>query len=569
MKKQPAVRPILFMIWTIVVLYIGANCKKTDSGSIYNKPKANFTFIIKNQGSLPDTVSFTSTATNSTSLRWDFNNGITSTLATPQTVYTRSGTYNVKLVVSSQYGADSVTMQVKITLNKPTPDFDFTIRKQGFLPDTVDFVSTTKNATSLKWYFGDGKSDTANNPSNIFTLQGAFYVKLVATNAAGSDSITKQVNLTLNKPIAGFNFTTSNLEVLPVTLTTTNTTVGSNTTYAWTFGTNTSTQINPTDNFTSGGIYNIKLVATNASGSDSITKELRISPYPQTYSSISAGLLNLFAWEGDWPGNKVMILSRNINLDRATMFNWLKTMDTTYNYYKACTGRDPAVYSPTYINNHTTISDVPSTCGAGCSYVGFTGIELQNGFFDFNYNAIYNYNQFDHLCFYEFGRNFWFFGSKLDYKEPTSFPVAGTFAVWMGSVEGRDAVGVPGFTYNGQTYQQFKSMFAGYVDQYVASPNLNWGNTFAVNSGIPGVCNAADLFTSMCMRLKRDYGGNNFLYNIWKNVTLRPDAVTTQDAVDNFFLAACKTGNKNLTSLFTTWKIPLSASALSTASQYP
>ncbi|MBN9386309.1 MAG: PKD domain-containing protein [Chitinophagaceae bacterium] len=486
--KQPTVRPILFMIWTIVVLYIGLNCKKTDSGSISNKPKADFTFIIKNQGVLPDTVSFASTTTNGASLRWDFDNGITSTLATPQTVYTRSGTYNVKLAVSNQYG---------------------------------------------------------------------------------TDSITKQISVTLNKPIAGFNFTTSNLEVLPVTLTTTNTTVGSNVTYTWAFGDGTSTQINPINTYTSGGIYNIKLVATNASGSDSITKELRISPYPQTYSSISAGLLNLFAWEGDWPGNKVMILSRNRDLDRTIMFKWLKTMDTTYSYYKACTGRDPAVYSPTYIKNHTTISDVPSTCGAGCSYVGSTGIELQNGFFDFNYNAIYNYNQFDHLCFYEFGRNFWFYGSKLDYKETASFPVAGTFAVWMGSVEGRDAVGVPGFTYNGLTYQQFKSMFASYVDQYVANSTLNWGNTFAVNSGVPGVCNAADLFTSMCMRLKRDYGGNNFMYNIWKNVALRPDAGTTQDAVDNFFLAACKTANKNLTILFQTWRFPLSASATTAASQYP
>jgi len=244
-------------------------------------------------------------------------------------------------------------------------------------------------------------------------------------------------------------------------------------------------------------------------------------------------------------------------------------MDTTYNYYNSATGREPSIYAPTFINNRTTIADVPATCGAGCGFLGATGLELQNGFFDINYNAINSTNQYDHLCFYEFGRNFWFYGDKLNYKEAGSFPIAGSFAVWMGSIEGRDAIGVAGNTVNGETYVQAKIRFASFVDTYVANASLNWSNTLAVDSGIPGVCNAADLFTSMCMRLKRDYGGETFLKNIWKNVSMRPDAVTTQDAITNFFLASCKTANKNLTTLFQSWKFPLSAAALTSAAQYP
>lgn len=540
-------------------------CKKTDDTKRNNKPKADFTFVVKNPGKVPDTVTFTSTSSNAVSFAWHFGNGSTAAVANPQTVYTAAGTYNVKLIATNPYGSDSVTKPVTITLDKPTPNFTFTVRNQGYLPDTVDFVSTTANAISLKWFFGDGKTDTATNPRHIFTTHGTFNVKLVATNSAGSDSITKPVEIILNKPIAGFNFTITNLEVLPVTLTTTNTTIGSNVTYTWSFGNGTSTQQNPTNNFTSGGIYNIKLVATNAAGSDSVTKQIRISPYLQAYKSINGLNLNLYAWEG----TKVMILSRNSNLNRATMFKWVKAMDSTYNYYKACTGREPNQFAPTYINNRTTIADVPATCGAGCGYIGFTGFELQNTFFDINYNAINNSNAFDHLCFYEFGRNFWFYGSKLDYKEPGSFPIAGAFAVWMGSMEGRDAVGVAGSTVNGETFSQAKIRFGNFLNLYLANTNLNWANTLAVDKGVPGHCNAADLFVSMCMRLKRDYGGENFLRNIWKNVALRPDAKTTQDAVDNFFLASCATANKNLTTVFQSWRWPLSAGAINAASQWP
>jgi len=49
----------------------------------------------------------------------------------------------------------------------------------------------------------------------------------------------------------------------------------------------------------------------------------------------------------------------------------------------------------------------------------------------------------------------------------------------------------------------------------------------------------------------------------------RPNANTTQDAVDNFFLASCAAENKNLTTLFQSWKWTLSASAITAASQYP
>lgn len=154
-----------------IFLGVVVSCKDDDETATpaNNKPEADFTFAVKNQGTLPAIVSFSSTSKNAASLSWDFDNDSTSIASAPQAVYTNIGTYNVKLVVTNQHGTDSITKQVTITLSKPVPNFEFTIRNQGFLPDTVDFVSTATNALSLTWYFGDGKTDTTANPRHVFT----------------------------------------------------------------------------------------------------------------------------------------------------------------------------------------------------------------------------------------------------------------------------------------------------------------------------------------------------------------------------------------------------------------
>jgi PKD repeat protein len=447
---------------------------------------------------------------------------------------------------------------------KPKADFSFTSKNQGSLPDTVNFTSTSTDATSFSWTFDDGNTSTIANPQNIYSLVKTYNVKLIVTNQYGSDSIIKPVNILLNKPIANFSFTLTNQEILPVTFTPANATIGSNVTYVWSFGNNTtSTLQNPTTNYTGGGIYNIKLVATNAGGSDSIMKQINISPYPLAYRNFNGVSMNLFAWEG----NKVMILSRNSNLNRVTMFKWLKAMDTTYGYYKNSTGREPGFNPPTYINNRSTIADVTSTCGAGCGYLGATGIELQNTYFDVMYNSINNNNQYDQAVFYEFGRNFWFYGNHLAYK--TNDPITTGYAVFMRFMA-IEAAGVNGAPFGPWSFPTFRKNVENLIDSYLANASLNWANTLGLGQGVPGSgLGATDLFASFCFRLRRDYGGETFIQNIWKKSGQRPTAITTQDAVDNFFIASCQSANKNLTTLFQTWRWPLSAKAITEAAQYP
>lgn len=448
---------------------------------------------------------------------------------------------------------------------KPVANFSFVITNNGTLPCTVNFIDSSTNAKTYHWDFGDGHSSTLQNPTNSYTCAKTYNVKLVVGNDYGKDSVVKTVTIAQAKPKANFTFTISDQQTLPVILTCSNTSTGSNVSYSWSFGNgNTSTQANPTNSYSSGGIFTITLRATNPSGTDSISKQIKISPYPQSYVDFNGVTLNLYAWKG----NGVMILSRNNNLDRATMFKWLTAMEKTYAYYKSCTGMDPAVNPPTFIDSCTTIADVPATCGAGCGYLGATGIEMLSSYFDVMYNAINNNNQYDQEDFYEFGRNFWFYGPQLAYK--TNDPITTGYAVFMRFMA-MDAIGVNGAPFGSWTYATFETNVQNLIDTYLADPSLNWANTLGVGQGIANShLGATDLFASFCFRLRRDYGGDTFVKNLWKNVALRPAANTTQDAVDNFVLAACATANKNLTSLFmNTWRWPVSANAQNEASKYP
>jgi hypothetical protein len=79
---------------------------------------------------------------------------------------------------------------------KPTPIPDpiarFSCTFQGGL--TVAFDSTSRYAKSYAWDFQDGASSAA-DPTHVFSGSGAYRVSLTVTNASGSDTATKLIDL--------------------------------------------------------------------------------------------------------------------------------------------------------------------------------------------------------------------------------------------------------------------------------------------------------------------------------------------------------------------------------------
>lgn len=271
---------------------------------------------------------------------------------------------------------------------------------------------------------------------------------------------------------------------------------------------------------------------------------------PQSYTTFQGETSNLYKYEG----KKTMLLAKSNSLDATIMKKWTDAMDGAYNFYNLCTGREPDFLPSTYINKKSTIASADPTCGAGCGYLGATGIELLDVYFDQCYTSLKFDNKYEQITFYEMGRNFWFYGNKLAY---TNDPITTGYAVFMRFM----SMKYLGFDGN-PSHVEFVNQIRGLRATYLANTSLNWSNTLGVGQGVPGSSwSAADLFASFCFYLEETYGWQ-WLQNVWKYAALRPDRVTTQDAVDNFVIASSQAANKNLVSLFQEWRWTVSQSAI-------
>jgi PKD repeat protein len=68
----------------------------------------------------------------------------------------------------------------------------------GMAPLTVRFTDTSTNSPiNWSWSFGDGSTDTMENPVHVYTGAGTYNVSLNATNAAGSNTVTKTGYITV------------------------------------------------------------------------------------------------------------------------------------------------------------------------------------------------------------------------------------------------------------------------------------------------------------------------------------------------------------------------------------
>lgn len=80
----------------------------------------------------------------------------------------------------------------------PIANFTYT-GDNTYASATVDFTSTSTNATSYLWDFGDNGSSTQASPQHIYLNGGVYTVTLTAMGAGGTNSKTKTVNI-LNRP---------------------------------------------------------------------------------------------------------------------------------------------------------------------------------------------------------------------------------------------------------------------------------------------------------------------------------------------------------------------------------
>ncbi|HRO48285.1 PKD domain-containing protein [Agriterribacter sp.] len=219
--------------------YVTKNgCKGVSNSidfSVYSKPKADFKAIagVDICGNTPVTYSYT--GTNFSYLVWSFegeyndlyygNNG-------GRTVqYNKEGTYGVKLTAYNGNCSDEIEKKNYVTIKPPFPKITgYTLSCEG-TRGLVKFTQASEGATSWKWDFGDGKTQTLASEEPVveheYTKTGSYKVVLTTSNGQCSvrDSITIAV-LLKQKPVLALapgeactntfiNFSISNMEQNP------------------------------------------------------------------------------------------------------------------------------------------------------------------------------------------------------------------------------------------------------------------------------------------------------------------------------------------------------------------
>jgi PKD repeat protein len=142
----------------------------------------------------------------------------------------------------------------------------------GCSPLVVNFQNqTTGTVTAWLWNFGNGNTSTLQNPTATYFTPGTYTVSLTATNATGSNTVTKTAYITVyESPTVNFSASvTSGCFPLRVQFTDMSTAGAGNTnvSWFWDFGDgNVSTAQNPLAVYTTAGTFSVTLKIINDKG---------------------------------------------------------------------------------------------------------------------------------------------------------------------------------------------------------------------------------------------------------------------------------------------------------------
>ena len=277
-----------------LVITNGFGCKDsaTNSVTIFAKPVPAFTAANQCLGTA---VSFTNQSSGASSTIWVFGDGKSSASNSPTYTYSTSGTYNVKLIVTSAYGCkDSITKAITV-YSRPNVSFTATpnpICRGGLM----SFTNTTTNGASYMWTFGNGNTSTATSPTNIYNAHGNYNVKLVSVSSNGCKDSASSIVTVWPRPVASFKVNDGckgdNLAFA------TNSVGGVG--HEWTFGDgNSSTVANPSKGYANDGTYSVQLIVTSVNGckdttSNSVTVHPRASVSFTNATNFCLGLSTTF-----------------------------------------------------------------------------------------------------------------------------------------------------------------------------------------------------------------------------------------------------------------------------------
>jgi gliding motility-associated-like protein len=192
-----------------------------------------------------------------------------------------SGRFLIKYKAENDYGyikwfTDSITY-----IRKPTANFS-TDSTTGCQWLKFKFYDATENDTvhpvfgeSWLWDFGDGTTDTVQNPVHIYTKSGNFTIKLIYSNGFCADTIEKKQEVRIiEAPKPGFKMNQENF-CSPFTLEITDASLGKVSKYQYSFGDGSTSNLpSPSHLYSEKGDYKIMQTLTGPTGC--VTKDSAI-----------------------------------------------------------------------------------------------------------------------------------------------------------------------------------------------------------------------------------------------------------------------------------------------------
>ena len=249
-----------------------AGVKADFSNAITASCQAPFNATFENQTSGPGTLSYF----------WDFGNGNTSTQQHPTTTFNTAGTYNIKLVATSEFGcSNTIDKSVQIRTSTTTIGGSDTV----CINKPLSLINGANPApASAVWDFGDGTGSTSINPTKTYSTAGQYTVTLTNNFGYCRDVVTKTITV-VDAPVVNFTSSATTGCKAPSSISFQDNSPNA-VSWLWDFGDGTtSTQKDPTHTYNSFGTFSVRLTITTSFGcSNTIRKDSLIKIEKSTLS---------------------------------------------------------------------------------------------------------------------------------------------------------------------------------------------------------------------------------------------------------------------------------------------
>ncbi|EFC36196.1 predicted protein [Naegleria gruberi] len=241
--------------------------------------------------------------------------------------------------------------------------------------------------------------------------------------------------------------------------------------------------------------------------------------------------------------------------------------DKCFEFYQSCFENGDKPSNTSYMMEGRVTVCVVSNGAGGLGIVGGFGVEIGPAFFETTFkNVKYGLNEnFYHVLFYEFGRNWWLTSNSLTCQETkcnSSF-IDG-YAIFM-QIWAMKYCNISGGFYSGQPFSVHNLKILQHVTNYELNNQANWENTLQLKRGADFAEHyGCELWAGFMHYMSIRFGGLSFvqrIFKIAKKLTQQP--LNPQQVLDNWFISCSKAAQKNLTLLFTKrWRMNVSHSAI-------